>query len=80
MFVDRTVVTISAPEYFTRKVYSKLMTRRRGPYCVLCIELEYLKILQEGVVNFTSFKRVTKMTGDESIPDHPLSKAVGPMK
>lgn len=31
------------------EVYTELMTRRLGPYCILNVGSEYLKIFQDGV-------------------------------
>lgn len=39
--------------------YSKLMSRRLGPYLVLSVEPENLQILQNGVENTEAINRVS---------------------
>lgn len=65
------LVTSATKRPATRR-YSKLITKRHGPYHVLSVRSEYLNILQERVVNSVSINRVVQATqkggtSDESI-------------
>lgn len=80
MFDERRPRKTSAAERLAAENNSRLIPKRHGPYRLLSVGREYLKLLQDNVESPASINRVTRVEQDEDAPDWLLSKSVKPEK
>lgn len=74
---QQTALHTFGAERLATEGYSELLLKRHGPYRMLNVGTNCLKILQQRLGNSVSIIRITQGTQEEKNTDQPLSNTVG---